>query len=141
MKTEITFQMNNANNLPNTEVTSFLLKIFFTYLIPQKRSHQYQVLIFLKLECAFYYSLQKITNGEYLEWHDNGQQYVKCTYTDGKLNGEYLSWYENGQQYVKCTYTDGKLNGGYLKWYDNGHQQFINCTYTDGKKNGEYLKW
>jgi hypothetical protein len=37
---------------------------------------------FLKLECAFYYSLQKIQIGEYLGWHDNGQQYIKCTYTN-----------------------------------------------------------
>jgi antitoxin component YwqK of YwqJK toxin-antitoxin module len=95
---------------------------------------------FLKLECAFYYSLKVITNGEYLSWHDNGQQYVKCTYTDGNLNGEYLKWYENGQQSIKCTYTDGKRNGEYLKWYENG-QQSEKCTYTDGKKNGEYLEW
>jgi antitoxin component YwqK of YwqJK toxin-antitoxin module len=71
---------------------------------------------FLKLECAFYYSLEEITNGEYLEWYENGQQLIKCTYTDGKRNGEYLSWYENGQQYKKYTYTDGKLNGEYLSW-------------------------
>jgi antitoxin component YwqK of YwqJK toxin-antitoxin module len=70
---------------------------------------------FLKLECAFYYSLNKIQNGEYLEWYENGQQYIKCTYTDGKLNGEYLEWYENGQQYKKCTYTDNERNGEYLE--------------------------
>jgi antitoxin component YwqK of YwqJK toxin-antitoxin module len=95
---------------------------------------------FLKLECAFYYSLEKIQNGEYLEWHENGQQYKKCTYTDGKLNGEYLSWFSNGQQYTKCTYTDGIKNGDYLTWYDNG-QQSVNCTYMDGIKNGDYLTW
>jgi hypothetical protein len=39
---------------------------------------------FLKLECAFYYSLEKIQNGEYLSWHENGQPSKKCTYTDGK---------------------------------------------------------
>jgi antitoxin component YwqK of YwqJK toxin-antitoxin module len=94
---------------------------------------------FLKLECAFYYSLKKIQNGEYLEWHDNGQLWKKCTYTDGKLNGEYLKW-SNGQQSKKCTYTDGKLNGEYLEWYSNG-QQSKKCTYTDGKLNGEYLAW
>jgi antitoxin component YwqK of YwqJK toxin-antitoxin module len=88
---------------------------------------------FLKLECAFYYSLQKIQNGEYLEWHDNGQQHIKCTYTDGKRNGEYLAWHDNGQQHIKCTHTDGKLNGEYLSWHENG-QQWEKCTYTDGKK-------
>jgi antitoxin component YwqK of YwqJK toxin-antitoxin module len=91
---------------------------------------------FLNLECAFYYSLKEITNGEYLEWYDNGQQHIKCTYTDGKLNGEYLEWYDNGQQHIKCTYTGGKLNGEFLIWYDNGQQQ-IKCTFTDG----EYLVW
>jgi hypothetical protein len=29
--------------------------------------------LFLKLECAFYYSLQKIQNGEYLRWYANGK--------------------------------------------------------------------
>jgi antitoxin component YwqK of YwqJK toxin-antitoxin module len=74
---------------------------------------------FLKLECAFYYSLEKIQNGEYLNWYENGQQNIKCTYIDDKLNGEYLKWYANGQQNIKCTYTDGKRNGEYLEWYKN----------------------
>jgi antitoxin component YwqK of YwqJK toxin-antitoxin module len=95
---------------------------------------------FLKLECAFYYSLQKFQNGEYLLWYDNGQQYTKCTYIDGKLNGDYLEWKENGQQYTKCTYIDGKLNGDYLEWKENG-QQYTKCTYIDGKLNGDYLEW
>jgi antitoxin component YwqK of YwqJK toxin-antitoxin module len=95
---------------------------------------------FLKLECAFYYSLHKIQNGEYLSWHENGQQQIKCTYTDGKKDGEYLLWYKNGHQYKKCTYTDDELNGEYLEWYNNG-QQRKKCTYTDYKLNGEYLKW
>jgi antitoxin component YwqK of YwqJK toxin-antitoxin module len=95
---------------------------------------------FLNLLCAFYYSLHKIQNGEYLGWYDNGQQYIKCTYTDDKINEEYLSWNENGQQYIKCTYTDDKINEEYLSWYENG-QQYIKCTYTDGKLNGEYLSW
>jgi antitoxin component YwqK of YwqJK toxin-antitoxin module len=95
---------------------------------------------FLKLECAFYYSLQKIQNGEYLKWYDDGQQYIKCTYTNGKLNEEYLEWYDNGQQYKKCTYTDGKLNGEYLEWYYYG-QQWEKCTFTDNKLNGEYFSW
>jgi antitoxin component YwqK of YwqJK toxin-antitoxin module len=56
---------------------------------------------FLKLECAFYYSLDEIQNGEYLEWYENGQQYVKCTYTNGEINGEYLKWNDNGQLYIK----------------------------------------
>jgi antitoxin component YwqK of YwqJK toxin-antitoxin module len=95
---------------------------------------------FLNLECAFYYSLQKIQNGEYLGRYENGQLWKKCTYTDGKLNGEYLEWYKNGQLWKKCTYTDDKLNGEYLSWYENG-QQRVKCTYTDGKLNGEYLAW
>jgi antitoxin component YwqK of YwqJK toxin-antitoxin module len=95
---------------------------------------------FLKLECAYYYSLQKTLNGEYLEWYENGQQYKKCIYTDDKINGEYLEWYENGQQYKKCIYTDDKINGEYLEWYKNG-QQHIKCTYTNGKRNGECLEW
>jgi antitoxin component YwqK of YwqJK toxin-antitoxin module len=57
---------------------------------------------FLKLECAFYYSLHEIQNGEYLSWHENGQQYIKCKYTDGKLNGECLIRHENGQQHIRC---------------------------------------
>jgi antitoxin component YwqK of YwqJK toxin-antitoxin module len=87
---------------------------------------------FLKLECAFYYSLKKIKNGEYLSWYENGQICKKCIYTNDKLNGEYLKWFKNGKQRIKCIYIDGKKNGEYLEWFENG-KQHIKCIYYEIK--------
>ena len=119
---------------------------------------------FLNIKCAFYYSLNKIENGEHLLWYDNGRQLIQCTYVEGNLDGEYLqwhnngqqwkkytyikgkleglclNWYKNGQQWKKCTYIDGEIEGEYLEWHENG-QQYMQCTYVNGKLDGEYLRW
>ena len=96
---------------------------------------------FLNLKRAFYYNLKKKNiNGEYLDWHDNGQMSLKFNYINEKINGEWLTWHVNGQIYVKCNYVDGNENGEYLSWYTNG-QMCIKCIYIDGVLNGEYLEW
>lgn len=97
------------------------------------------IYFFLKLECA-YYHMTNIDDGEYLQWYDNGQQHVKCIYSNGVMEGKYLSWYENGKPYYECFYDNDKKNGPYLEWYDSG-QQRIKCSYHDGVFHGEYLEW
>ena len=43
------------------------------------------------IDCAFYLELEKIENGKWIKWHENGQKY---------LEGEFL----NDQQHGKWTY-------------------------------------
>src|SRR4051812_4733635 len=66
-------------------------------------------------------------NGEYKEYHDNGQLIRHCYYKDGNLDGEYKSWYDNGY------YKDDKLEGEYKRWHDNG-RLYIHTYYIDGTK-------
>jgi antitoxin component YwqK of YwqJK toxin-antitoxin module len=107
---------------------------------------------------------QILTNGEYKEWHENGQLIKHYFYKDDKFDGEYKDWHSNGQLYIHCFYKDGKLDGEYKEWHDNGQlikhhfykddkfdgeckdwhsngQLYIHCFYKDGKLNEEYYQW
>jgi antitoxin component YwqK of YwqJK toxin-antitoxin module len=70
--------------------------------------------------------------GEYKEWHDNGQLYVHCFFVDGKQHGEYKWWYENGQLWEHCFYVDGNRHGECKAWYSNGQLQ-MHCFYQNGE--------
>ena len=76
-------------------------------------------------------SLKK--NGEYKEYHDNGQLSMHAFYKDDKKNGEYKKWYSNGQLSRHSFYKDDKKDGEYKTWYDNG-QLYIHAFYKDDKK-------
>jgi len=79
-------------------------------------------------------------DGEYKEWHDNGQLWIHSFYKDGKRNGEYKMWYVNGQLYEHSFYKDGDLDGEHKMWHDNG-QLFIHSFYKDGNRyNGKAIK-
>ncbi len=73
--------------------------------------------------------------GQHKQWHANGQLWDERTYKDGKLDGLCKYWYETGQLQGECTYKDGKLDGLYKYWYANG-QLGNECTYKDGKLDG-----
>jgi antitoxin component YwqK of YwqJK toxin-antitoxin module len=47
--------------------------------------------------------------GEYKEWHDNGQLYMHCFFVDDKLHGEFKWWYPNGQLRMHCYFVDGNM--------------------------------
>ena len=119
---------------------------------------------FLNKEIALLYGLDKIENGEFKKWHDNGQLRVQTTYVDSKLHGEYKEWFDNSKLNKQTTYVDGKIYGDYKIWHNNGHlyiqttyvdgkfhgvdkmwhnngHLYIQTTYVDGKKNGEYKRW
>jgi antitoxin component YwqK of YwqJK toxin-antitoxin module len=48
-----------------------------------------------------------IREGEYKEYHENGQLWVICNYIDGKIEGELKSYHNNGQLEAICNYIDG----------------------------------
>lgn len=95
---------------------------------------------FLNRRVAELYDLDKIENGLYEAWHENGQKRIECMYMNSKLEGLCKVWYENGQKRVECTYVNSKLEGLCQVWYENG-QKRIECTYMNGRKEGLYREW
>ncbi len=95
---------------------------------------------FLNKEIALLYGLDKVENGEYKEWHDNGQLYVQYHYIKDKIYGEYKEWCENGQLSHQTQYIEGKIHGEYKAWFDNS-QLRIQTNYVKGKTYGEYKEW
>ncbi len=79
---------------------------------------------FKTIECSFYFTLiRELYTGHYILRHDNGQMYIECDYSDGKINGHYTRWYVNGQTSNECDYTDGEINGHYIEWYKNNQKK------------------
>ena len=83
---------------------------------------------------------QKITykhgllNGCFMEWHKNGNLYLKQNYVLGKLSGPSIQCDEKGKLRVQSFFTNDKLDGKSIKWVPNGFK--IVDMYKDGKKNG-----
>ena len=75
---------------------------------------------FLSKEVALLYGVDRVDNGEYKQWYDNGQLYIQTTCVKGKLHGEYKSWYNNGQLMVQTTFVKDKPHGEYKEWLSNG---------------------
>ena len=84
---------------------------------------------------AYFHCLNTVKySGKYKSWHDNGQQYVICTYINGEFDEAYESWYRNGQRNETCTFKSGEFDGKYMSWNENGQQDDI-CAYKNGKIN------
>jgi antitoxin component YwqK of YwqJK toxin-antitoxin module len=95
---------------------------------------------FLTRHVAELFNLEKVENGLYQSWYEDGQKHVEATCVDGKLNGLYQSWYEDGQKLMETTYVDGKKHGAYQSWHYNGKKK-EEGTFVDGKLNGLYKTW
>jgi len=59
-------------------------------------------------------------NGEWIEWHENGQMSIREFYIDDKLDGIQKIWREDGSIGIEQSYKDGKKNGKTTRWYPNG---------------------
>jgi antitoxin component YwqK of YwqJK toxin-antitoxin module len=95
---------------------------------------------FKSFESAYFYELEKVDNGLFKTWHDNGQPEIECTFKDGKLDGRYKEWYENGQLSMVRTYKDGNYDGPCKKWYSNG-QLLVEYACKNEIMDGSYKKW
>lgn len=62
----------------------------------------------------------KIMNGPYWQYHDNGQKQAEGRYLNGQLEGKWVWWYENGQKQEEVDYMYGKPKGEGLAWYPDG---------------------
>jgi len=45
--------------------------------------------------------------GEYKEWDNDGQLWIRCFYKNGKRHGEFKKWSYNRRLYVHCFYKNG----------------------------------
>jgi len=105
-----------------------------------------------------------VRNGPYVQMHQNGTCFIKCTYVNGvrdgpyeenwpngnpsirsnyrngKFNGPYEQWHNNGKPYIKCIYANKLRNGLYEQWHVNGNR-FIKCSYINGQMDGSYEQW
>ncbi len=117
-------------------VESYIYSIVREYYSSKEETVEKQI----KAEYRTKYGLK---DGEYKEWHPNGNLSVNCFYIDDKKDGQYESWFSNGELKTECTYIDGKLNGICKYWYENvtPAQLASQYTYSNGILNGEYKQW
>jgi len=81
-----------------------------------------------------------LLHGEYKNWYDNGQLRMQCFFVDDKRNGEMKVWHPNGQLEKYCTYNDDLIHGEYKLWYEHGLIR-IHCFHKNGSLHGEYKRW
>jgi hypothetical protein len=95
---------------------------------------------FLTKRVAELYGLERVKNGLFQRWHENGLKEEEVIYVDRKRHGLYQSWYKNGNKAEEVLYVDGKRHGLYQWWYSNG-QKSEQATYLEGKRHGFYQRW
>lgn len=95
---------------------------------------------YMSYEAAYFHGLDKVENGEYLQFYDDGELFEKCNYVNGLIHGLYESWYRNGQLYKRCNYVNGVIHGLCELWYENGQLE-KKYKYINGSVNGIYESW
>jgi antitoxin component YwqK of YwqJK toxin-antitoxin module len=80
-----------------------------------------------------------IKEGEYKQWWNKFQIWIKSHHKRGKLDGERKVWFYDGQIAIQEYYKEGKLEGEFKSWHRNG-QLSRQENYKDGKREGEF-KW
>jgi len=106
---------------------------------------------------------QKVKNGWFNYYYENGGLSTKAYYIDNKLYGEWFSCYENGQLELKGKYKNDEKEGIWKYWdndgnliyektYKKGHILSMTAFYKNGlvqfkgnfindKANGEWCFW
>jgi len=92
------------------------------------------------IDCAFYLELEKLENGKWTEWHENGEIKSKGKYLNGKRNGKWTEWHDNGEIKSEGEYLNGEKNGKWTQWHDNG-QKHTEGEYVNGEKSGNLTSW
>ena len=75
--------------------------------------------------------------GEWLEYHENGQLKIKRNYKDGKLEGQSLWYHKNGQLESKGNFKDDEKEGEWLHYRRDG-KLWRKYYYKKGKKDGKW---
>jgi hypothetical protein len=74
---------------------------------------------FLSRKVAELYGLNKVQNGFWQAWHENGRQAAEATFVDGKAQGTYRSWHPDGTKLAEMSFVDGIMHSSvYSPWFD-----------------------
>ena len=76
--------------------------------------------------------------GDFVYWHHNGQEKIKCHFKNGYLDGPYYEWYENGILKSEKNYSRGRLDGMERTWNNKGILS-KSVEYKNGLKHGHFL--
>ena len=78
--------------------------------------------------------------GEYKEYHENGQMAEAGSFTNNEENGSYVKYYENGVKMNETPYVKGIINGVMIDYYPNGKIK-LKTTYLEGDRFGVSEKY
>ncbi|MBK9175816.1 MAG: hypothetical protein IPM46_05650 [Flavobacteriales bacterium] len=76
-------------------------------------------------------------DGEFIEYHANGQLMEKTMNKAGQVEGTSMEYYPNGKTMESLPYVDGQLHGERIIYWDNG-QVRERVTYVHGQMHGPW---
>lgn len=78
-----------------------------------------------------------VTDGEYVDYHPNGQIKTKGILKNNKREGQWAAYYDNGTTQSENKYENGILNGKTATYYPNGNLHYAGL-YINDKKDGNW---
>lgn len=79
-------------------------------------------------------------HGNFLSWHENGEQKMICNYDHGEFDGKQQEFYENKQLRFEGFYVDKLREGLFREWHQDGTPSFEG-TFAEGNKEGTFKDW
>jgi antitoxin component YwqK of YwqJK toxin-antitoxin module len=95
---------------------------------------------FLSKRVAELYGLEKIENGLYQQWYENGVLSSEGMYTNGLREGIWRDWHSSGAKEYEGMMTNGKAEGVHMSWYENG-TICEQASHLNGKREGISTIW
>lgn len=83
----------------------------------------------------------KLLYGDYIQYSDNGNLYIRCYYGDNEqlTNTKYI-YYSNGNLYETTEYTKNYKQGDFKRYYESGNIE-LECQYNKDKLFGFYYEY
>ena len=79
-----------------------------------------------------------ITDGEFIEYHSNGNIKTKGLLKNGKRTGVWTSYFVSGKVQSESKFDKGKLNGKTATYYPNGNVQYMGL-YINNEKDDNWF--
>jgi antitoxin component YwqK of YwqJK toxin-antitoxin module len=91
---------------------------------------------------------KSVTDGEFIEYHPNGNIKAKGVLKNGKRTGIWTSYFVNGEVQSESKFDKGELNGKTAAYYPNGNVQYMGLYINNEKddnwffyrEDGSYIK-
>lgn len=81
----------------------------------------------------------KVTDGEFIDLHDNGQIKTQGNLINGKRDGLWQTFFFNGVKQSESTYKNGLLNGKTASYYYDGKTRYVGFYENDLKSGIWYF--